>query len=173
MRDGFALVRRSDWFERAVAAALVAFCLAAVVAAVRLGAAAGSTGADLLAELRGRTARRVAAEREQIRPVLGAVARGERTVARREAETALEGFADNSQLHLLLAGVYREGGSAEPALREYRRAVELLRDYADRHSPQFIGPGLTIWLREVRPAVSGAALADLHFLERALAGGCS
>jgi len=166
MRDGCTPARRLDWLERAVAAALVAFCLAAVVAAVRLGAAAGGGGADLLAELRERTERRVAAEREQIRPAWAAAVRG-------EAEAALGAFADNSQLHLLLAGVYRESGSAAPALREYRRAVELLRDYADRHSPQFVGPGLAIWLREVRPAVSGAALADLHYLERALAGGCS
>jgi tetratricopeptide (TPR) repeat protein len=173
MRGGGAAARRPDWLERAVAAALVALSLAALLAAVRLGAASGSGDADLLAELRERTERRVAAEREQIRPALAAAARGEHEAARRAAEEALGALDNNSQLHLLLAGAYRSGGSAAPALREYRRAVELLRDYTDRRSPQFIGAALTPWLREVRPAVTGPALGDLHFLERALAGGCS
>jgi len=165
--------KRSDWFERVVAAALVIAASAAVIAAVRLGAAAGTGGDDLLAELRARIERRVSAERDQIRPALEAAVRGERELARREAEAALGGLAGNSQLHLLLAGVYRAGGAAASALREYRRAVELLRDYTDQRSPQFIGAGLAPWLREVRPVLSGPALGDLHYLQRALAGGCS
>jgi hypothetical protein len=172
MRGGTA-VRRSDRLERAVAAALVVVVAAAVIAAVRLGSAAGRGGEDLLAELRARTARRVAAEREQIRPALDAVARGDLAEARRETEAALGRLEGNSQLRLLLAGLHREGGAAAPALREYRRAVELVRDYADRRSPQFIGAGLAPWMRQVRPALAGAGLADLHYLERALAGGCS
>jgi len=173
MRDGDTAARRVDWFDRAIAAALVIAALAAVSAAVRLGSAAGRCGDDLLAEMRARTERRVSVERDQIRPALGAAARGEREVVLREAEAALGGLGGNSQLHLLLAGVYRAGGTNAPALREYRRAVELLRDYTDQRSPQFIGAGLAPWLREVRPRVDGAALADLHYLERALAGGCS
>jgi hypothetical protein len=165
--------RHSDWLGRTVSAALVVLALAAVITAVRLGAAAGAAGDDLLAELRARTERRVATEREQIRPALEAAGRGEREAARREAEAALGRLEGNSQLHLLLAGVYRDGGAPAPALREYRRAVELLRDYTDRRSAQFIGVTLAPWLREVRPAIQGAALGDLHFLERALAGGCS
>ena len=173
MRDRGAAEIRSGWFERAVAGALVIVALAAVIAAVRLGAAAGVGGEDLLAELRARTERRVAAERDQIRPALEAAGHGERELARREAEAALGGLAGNSQLHLLLAGVYRDAGASAPALREYRRAVELLRDYTDRRSPRFIGAGLAPWLREVRPGLEGPALDDLHYLERALAGGCS
>jgi len=173
MREGSTSARRSDWLERSVAAATVAFALAAVIVAVRIGSAAGTGGEDLLAEMRARTERRVTAERDQIRPAIEAAARGERDVARREAEAALEGLAGNSQLHLVLAGVYRANGATAPALREYRRAVELLRDYTDQRSPQFIGAALTPWLRDVRPGASGAALADLHYLERALAGGCS
>jgi hypothetical protein len=173
MREVDTAARRSDGLERAVAAALVIAALAAVIAAVRLGAAADMGGGDLLAGLRARTERRVAAERDQIRPALEAAVRGERELARREAESALVGLAGNSQLHLLLAGVYRGSGATAPALREYRRAVELLRDYTDPRSPQFIGAGLTPWLREVRPVVDGAARGDLHYLQRALAGGCS
>jgi hypothetical protein len=165
--------KRSDGLDRAVAAALFIAALAAVILAVRLGAAAGTGGDDLLVGLRTRTERRVAAERDQIRPALEAAVRGERELARREAEAALAGLAGNSQLHLLLAGVYRDAGASAPALREYRRAVELLRDYTDRRSPQFIGAGLAPWLREVRPGLEGAARGDLHYLERALAGGCS
>ena len=173
MGDGVTAGKRSDWLEHAVAAALVTAALAAVIAAVRLGSAAGTGGANLVAELRTRTEQRVATERDRIRPALEAVARGEREVARREAEAALAGLAGNSQLHLLLAGVYRDSGATGAALREYRRAVELLRDYTDQRSPQFIGAGLAPWLREVRPLVSEAARGDLHYLERALAGGCS
>ena len=173
MREGGAAGTRSDWLERTVAAALVIAALAAVIAAVRLGAAAGTGSGELLVELRARTERRVAAERDQIRPALEAAVRGEREVARREAEAALVGLAGNSQLHLLLAGVYRDGGATAPALREYRRAAELLRDYTDRHSPQYVGPGLGLWLHDVQPGASAEALRDLHYLERALAGGCS
>jgi hypothetical protein len=173
MRDGGRAAQRSDRLELVAAAALVVVVLAAVIAAVRLGAAAGTGGDDLLAGLRAGTERRVAAEREQIRPALEAAVRGELELARREAEAALGGLAGNSQLHLLLAGIYRDSGATAPALREYRRAVELLRDYTDRRSPQFIGAGLAPWLGEVRPVLDGAALVDLRYLQRALAGGCS
>ena len=173
MRDGGLAARRTDWLDGAAATALVIVALAAVIAAVRLGSAAGTGGDDLLAEVRARTERRVAVERDQIRPALEAAARGEREAARREAEAALAGLGGNSQLHLLLAGVYRDGGAHALALHEYRRAVELLRDYTDRRSPQFIGAGLASWFSDIRPAVSGVALGDLHYLERALAGGCS
>jgi hypothetical protein len=166
-------MQRSDWLGRSVAAALVAVVAGALVAAVRLAAAAGSGGDDLVAELRARTERRVASERDQIRPAIEAGARGGAAAARRAAEDSVRRLEGNSQLRLLLAGLYREGGEAAPALREYRRAVELVRDYADRRSPRFIGSDLTPWLREVRPSLSGAGLADLHYLERALAGGCS
>lgn len=173
MRERGRAAQRLDWLERVVAVALFFATLTAVIAAVRLGAAAGTGTDDLLAGLRARTERRVTAEREQIRPALEAAARGERALALREAEAALAHLTGNSQLHLLLAGVYRDEGAAAPALREYRRAVELLRDYTDRHSPQFIGAELAPWLREIRPTLEGAALGDLRFLQRALAGGCS
>ncbi len=173
MHEAGTAARRSDWLERTAAAALVVVALAAVIAAVRLGSAAGRGGDDLLAEMRARVDSRVVAERSQIRPALEAAARGEFGVARQEAEAALGGLDGNSQLHLLLAGVYRDGGATRQALREYRRAVELLRDYTDRRSPQFIGGALTPYLHEVRAGLEGAALGDLHYLERALAGGCS
>lgn len=160
------------WLDRAAAAALVIAAAAALVAAVRMGVAAGTCSDDLLAELRARTERRVGAERDQIRPIL-AVAAGDRDAARRDAEAALGRLEGNSQLHLFLAGAYRERGDAAPALRQYRRAVELVREYTDRRSPHSIRADLSPWLREVRPAVSGAALRDLHYLERSLAGGCS
>ena len=174
MRDARAAVAgRAGWLERLTVAALLAVAASAAILGGRLGAAAGAGGGDLLAELRARTERRVAEERAQIGPALeDAVRRGE-AGARSAAEAALGRLGANSQLHLLLAGAYRGEGEAPPALREYRRAVELVRDYTDRRSPQFIGAGLAPWLREVRPRLSGAALADLHYLERALAGGCS
>ena len=173
MRDARAAVAgRAGWLERLTVAALLAVAASAAILGGRLGAA-GAEGGDLLAELRARTERRVAEERAQIGPALEAAVRSGEPGARGEAEAALGRLGANSQLHLLLAGAYRGEGEAPPALREYRRAVELVRDYTDRRSPRYIGAGLAPWLREVRPQVSGAALSDLHYLERALAGGCS
>ena len=173
MRDARADAGRPGWLERLTVAALLAVAASAVILGVRLGADAGAGGGDLRAELRARTERRVAQERAQIGPELEAAIRRGEAGARGAAEAALGRLGGNSQLHLLLAGAYRGEGEAPPALREYRRAAELVRDYTDRRSPQFIGAGLAPWLREVRPRLSGAALSDLYYLERALAGGCS
>lgn len=173
MRGGVSVTGGADWLGRAAAAALLAAALGALVVAARLGAAAGADGADLLAELRLRSERRVAAEREQIRSVLDLAAGGDREGARREAEAALPRLDGNAQLHLFLAAAYRERAAVAPALHEYRRAVSLVRDLADRRSPLYIGATLAPWLRQVRPAVDGVALGDLHFLERSLAGGCT
>jgi hypothetical protein len=168
MRGGDTAGKGWDRLDRATAAALLLAVAAALTAAVRLGVAAGAEGGELLARLRERTDRRVAAEREQLRPLLaGAGSEAERAAA------ALARFPDNSQLHLALAAARRERGEVAAALREYRRAVELVRDYADRRSPLAIGPVLSPWLRRVRPGLSGPALGDLHYLERALAGGCA
>lgn len=172
MRDG-GEVAATGWLERASAAALVVLAAAAVFAAVRLGADTGGQGEDLLAQLRAGTERRLALERDQIRPALAAVSRGEWQEARGEAAASLARFKDNSQLHLLLASLHRQDGAQAAALREYRRAVELVRDYADPRSPEFLGSSLAPWLSRLQPAVSGEALADLRFLQRALAGGCS
>jgi Tfp pilus assembly protein PilF len=154
-------------------AALVLAAATALTVAVRMGAAAGAHEGDPLALMRAATDRRVAAELAQIRPALEAEAAGDSEGACRTAEAALGRLGGNSQLHLFLAGVYRERGETAPALREYRRAVELLRDLADRRSPRFIGASLSPWFREIRNALAGPARSDLHYLERALAGGCS
>lgn len=164
---------RTGWLERASSAALAVVAVAALLVAVRIGAAAGLRSQDLLAELRAAAERRVAAERVQILTALEAAERGDARRAREEAETVLARLDGNSQLHLLLAGLYRDDGALAPALREYRRAVELVRDYTDRNSPLFIGAWLGPWLQQRQPALSGAPLADLRYLQRALAGGCS
>jgi tetratricopeptide (TPR) repeat protein len=169
MRGGGTTGRGWDRLERGTAAALLLALAAALTAAVRLGSAAAADGGELLARLRERTERRIAAEREQVRPLLA----GGGDAALAAAEAALGRLPENSQLHLALAAAYRERGAVPAALREYRRAVELVRDYADRRSPRAIGADLGPWLRRVRPSLSGRALADLHYLERALAGGCA
>lgn len=170
MRGGGTAQRRWDRLDRSTAAAFLVVVVAALSVAVRLGAAAGADGGELLARLRERTERRVAAEREQLRPLLAA---GGGIESDREAAAALTRLPDNSQLRLVLAAAHRERGEVAAALREYRRAVELVRDYADRRSPHAIGAILTPWLRQVRPQLKGPALGDLYYLERALAGGCA
>jgi hypothetical protein len=170
-------VRRGDLLDRATGAALAAAAAAAIVLAVRLGAAASVSDGDLVAELRARVQERVRVEREQIRPILEAVGRGERAAAGREAAAAAARLEGNSQLHLLLAQVHRAAGRDADALGAYRKAVELVRDYTDRRSPFFIGTDLKAWICEVKPRVTAGGAAagtrDLHYLERALAGGCS
>jgi hypothetical protein len=76
-------------------------------------------------------------------------------------------------LRLAIAAAHRERGETAAALHEYRRAFELVRDYADRRSPHSLAADLAPWLRQVRPRLTGPALGDLHYLERALAGGCA
>lgn len=173
MQGHGAPARGPDWLDRAVGAALALALAAAVTAAVRLGAAAGADGGDLLAQTRARVDSRVAAERQQIQPILDAAAREGRGVAWTAAEASLGRLEGNSQLHLFVAAARRESGQTARALREYRRAVELLREYADRRSPHYIGEALAPWLREVRAQLPNPARGDLHYLERALAGGCS
>jgi hypothetical protein len=173
MGDAGGRGRRSGWLDRAAAAALAAAAVGALIGALRLGSACRAGGEDLLAELRAVTERRVATERAQIRPALDAASRGDWPAARLAAETELGRLDGNSQLHLLLADVYRAQDAPGPALREYRRAVELVRDYSDPRSPQFIGAALAPWMHKQRPTVSGEALGNLNYLARALAGGCS
>ena len=153
--------------DRTAALLLLLAVSAALTTAVQLGAAAGGDGQELLARLRERTERRVAAEREQLRAVLpdGAGAA--------EVTAALARCPENSQLRLAAAAARRERGEIPAALHEYRRAFELVRDYADRRSPHSIAATLAPWLRQVRPLLTGPALRDLYYLERALAGGCA
>jgi hypothetical protein len=177
MDDGGATVRRVDLLDGVAGAALLLLGAAALTLAVRLGAAAGGGCGDVLAELRSQAGRRVLTERGQIAPLLEAAGRGDRPALLRAAEAALPRLDGNSQLHLLLAGALREEGRDVAALREYRRAVELQRDYADRRSPYSIAAELSAYLAAAKARLEAAgeagALRDLHLLERFLAGGCS
>ena len=70
MRGLGSAVRGADWLDRAAGVALALVCVAGLSAAVRLGASAGADGGELAAQVRARVERRIAAEREQIRPLL-------------------------------------------------------------------------------------------------------
>ncbi|HEY6000232.1 MAG TPA: hypothetical protein VI078_13165 [bacterium] len=170
MRSAGTAAGRRDWLDRATAVLLLLAVVAALAAAGRL-AAAGADGGELLAAMRERTDRRLVAEREQLRSALAGGAPGAGALA--AAQAAAARLADNSQIHLYLAEAHRERGEAEAALREYRRAVELVRDYADRRSRHYVGAELGPWLRGIRAKVPWPALGDLYYLERALAGGCA
>lgn len=174
MEEGSRSARRPDWLDRAGAAALLAAALAAGWTAVRLGAAAGDGGGDVLAAMRARTAERLERERGQIRPVLEADGRGAAEEALRLAEEAAGGLPENSQLRLFLGEAYRRLGRDAAALAEYRRAFELVRDYSDRCSSSYAGGALRPWLERIRRGLAEpGARGDLHYLLRALAGGCS
>jgi tetratricopeptide (TPR) repeat protein len=176
-------IGRIDVLDAGAGAALVLLAAVALLFAVELGTAAGVGGGDLVAELRARSEKRLTQERAQIRGLLELASQGRAEEALRGGELALASAGDNSQLHLLLAAGYRARGEDAAALRAYRRAVELGRDYVDRRSPHYLGTGFRDWVHAAKPrlqraaaaAVPGAeaALRDLYFLERSLAGGCT
>jgi len=166
-----------DLLDRAAWALLALAAASALLTAVRLGVAARQAG-DPLAELRAQAEARVAAEREQIRPILELAETGDRAAALRAAEEALGRLEGNAQLRLFIAGELRAAGREAEALAAYRSAFELSRDIADRHASCYAGGALRGWLDEVRPRVAAgeagpAARRDLFFIERALAGGCT
>lgn len=156
---------------------------AAVFFAFQLGTAAGVSGESLLTALRAVSEKRVLLEREQIRHLLDLAAQGREEEARLAGEGMTSLLPENAQLHLFLAEGYRARGLEVPALREYRRVVEMDRVYLDRRFGPYLGNSLKPWLRRIRPRLreaagrmspdAGPALRDLYFLERGLAGGCA
>ena len=137
----------------------------------------------LLEELRRQSEQRVIEEQGQIRSVLERSAAGLDEEAWEEGLKSAARLEGNSQLHLFLARGYRERSLYRPAVSEFRKAVELNRDYTDRRSSFYIGPNLRPFLQEARKlflrrrgAEGGEELRetvrDLFFLQRSLAGGC-
>ena len=138
----------------------------------------------LLEELRRQSKERILEEQGQISSVLESAAAGLDDEAWEEGLKTAARLEGNSQLHLFLARGYRERSLYQPAVSEFRKAVELNRDYTDRRSSFYIGQSLRPFLQEVRnlflrrgsPAEGGEELRetirDIFFLQRSLAGGC-
>jgi hypothetical protein len=146
-------------------------------------AAAGASGSEesFMARLRMESTKRVEKEQAQISFLLDMEDEGKTGDALSEGVAAAERFDRNSQFHLLLARGYREKGDLGTSVAEYRRALEINRDYSDRRSTFYLGSTLRPFIREVRLACAetgpgsadhSAIHRDLFYLERSLAGGC-
>ena len=180
MRRAF-FPRRFDVVEGAAAAVMVAAALFVVTFFCQ--ASAGASGGDdsYLAGLRRAAEKRIAKEREQIAFLLEKEGTEE---SWQEGLASLPRLEGNSQFHLFLARGYRERDILGSSIGEYRKAVEINRDYTDHRSPHYRGKALRalvkeargIYLEKGRPRTGLADAADvvrdLFYLERSLAGGC-
>lgn len=180
MKSFFSLPRL-DMVDGAAAAVMVAAAL--FVVTFFFQASAGATGGEdsYLAGLRRAAEKRIAKERGQISFLLEKEGADETWQEGLASISILEG---NSQFHLFLARGYRERGMLGPSIGEYRRAVEINRDYTDHRSPYYHGKALralvkearAVYLEEGRPRTglvdAAVVVRDLFYLERSLAGGC-
>jgi len=177
----FFFPRRLDAVEGAAAAVMVA--AAFFVVTFFCQASVGASGSDdsYLAGLRLAAEKRIAKEREQIAFLLEMEGTEE---VWQEGLASLSRLEGNSQFHLFLARGYRERGILGSSIGEYRKAVEINRDYTDHRSPHYHGKALRalvkeargVYLKDGRPrtdlADADAVVRDLFYLERSLAGGC-
>jgi hypothetical protein len=173
--------RRFDLVDGAAAAVMAVAALFVVTFFCQASAGAAGSEGSYLADLRRAAEKRIAKEREQIAFLL------EKEGAEgtwQEGLASLSRLEGNSQFHLFLARGYRERGALGSSVGEYRRAVEINRDYTDHRSPHYHGKSLRalvkeargIYLEEGRPRTdledAVAVVRDLFYLERSLAGGC-
>ncbi len=92
---------------------------------------------------------------------------------------------DIAEPHVLLAKAYAKLGEYALAIREYKTAVVMDQEYADKNSDKFIGNGIKSVLShgwapceitlnaERNDAAHSAAKEDAAYLQRMLAGGCN
>jgi hypothetical protein len=163
-------------------AALAGLVLALVFAATffwQASAGADRGEASYREELHRRIGKAIMKERERIAHLL--VLEEEGPTDAEAWQSAVDGYdtySGNSQFHLVVAGVHaREEGRLAEALAEYRRAIELNKEYSDSRSPYYRGEELEPLVarakKEILPAGGEkAAVADLFYIERSLAGGC-
>jgi len=75
--------------------------------------------------------------------------------------------------HALLGLSYSKTMDYTLAVREFRLALSIDPSYADSKSPKFIGKRIKTAVKEARRAgASAAALNDIQYIDRMLAGGC-
>jgi tetratricopeptide (TPR) repeat protein len=176
--------RRLDLVDGAAAVVMAAAALFVVTFFCQASAGAAGGEDSYLARLRQEAEKRITREREQVAFLLDKEEIGKAEEAWEEGLAAASRLEGNSQFHLFLARGYRERGMLGPSIGEYRKAVEINRDYTDHRSPYYRGKVLRAVVREARSlylekgrprtglADAAAAVRDLFYLERSLAGGC-
>ncbi len=175
--------RRLDMVDGAAAVVMAAAAL--FVVTFFWQATAGAVGGEdsYLARLHQAAEKRIARERQQVAFLLDKEGAGKAEEAWEEGLAVASRLEGNSQFHLFLARGYRERGMLGPSISEYRKAVEINRDYTDRRSPHYHGKALRSLVREARGIylekgrpraglANAAVVRDLFYLERSLAGGC-
>ena len=173
------LNQSGDRVDLLALAGLVPALVFAVTFFWQASAGADRGEASYLEELHRRIGKAVMKERERIAHLLVLEEHGPPDPA--AWQSAVDGYGTyegNSQFHLVVAGVHARGeGRLQEALAEYRRAIELNTEYADRRSPWYRGEELEPLVARARKELLPAgqakrAVADLFYIERSLAGGC-
>jgi hypothetical protein len=173
--------RNCDGVDAAAAAALVLAVSFAVTFFWQASAGAVRGDASYLEEIHRQIGKKIMKERDQISHLLVLEEEGDTTApAWQELAGGYESYGGNSQFHLIAGAVYaREDRHLAKALREYRRALELNKEYADRRSPWYRGEDLEPLTAKAKKKIhpgdgpaARAALQDLFYIERSLAGGC-
>ncbi len=182
--SNFFSLRRLDMVDGAAAAVMVA--AAVFIVTFFCQASAGASGGEdaYLAGLRRAAEKRIAKERQQVAFLLDKEGAGKAEEAWKEGLAVASRLEGNSQFHLFLARGYRERGMLGASIGEYRKAVEINRDYTDHRSPHYHGKALRALVKEARAiyleegrtrtglANAADVVRDLFYLERSLAGGC-
>jgi hypothetical protein len=177
--------RNCDGVDAAAAAALVCAISFAVTFFWQASAGAVRGDASYLEELHRQIGQKIMKERDQISHLLVLEEEGDTTApVWQDLISSYDSYEGNSQFHLIAGAVYaREDRHLAKALREYRLALEMNREYADRRSPWYRGEELEPLTAKakklIRPgggpvsrAAAKAARQDLFYIERSLAGGC-
>jgi tetratricopeptide (TPR) repeat protein len=93
-------------------------------------------------------------------------------------------YPNNPQTFVYLAELANQQGKLASAIHNYRLAVEMEPDYVDKSTPLFLGEDIKDLVKEgaeklkrekkLKPKdkVVAAALKDVYYLQRRLAGGC-
>lgn len=168
------------------------FDFAVITAAIVLGSAALVLGITGGGEGMTRAAAAVRMKAEPPDPaVYQEIAGAETLMASGQVEEAMDALgrisSSNpamSEPHALMGQGYARLLDYPSAMREYRMALVMDPDYADKKSGKFIGkrikPAVKDGMAEAREALAKdpddvsarAALKDAYYLERMLAGGC-
>ena len=176
-----------DWFQRIVLAALVVVLGATGWMLIDHELHAKSSAAHTAdpavklkqhyAELQRKNARIFA-------KVIALKESGKHDAALNRLKTLIAKHSENAYGYVLLARLEYAQGSLTNALHAYRKAVELDPDYVDKTTPLFIGTEIMDVITKSRGKINRerklkpgdpkirAAVNDIYYLQRRIAGGC-
>lgn len=96
----------------------------------------------------------------------------------------MQAYPTKGQAYVYMARSYANQGQLADSIHSYRRAVELEPDFMDRRTSRYVGDEISSLVEEGRQKLGRekelkpndlqvrAALEDVYYLQRRLAGGC-